>query len=352
MNLIESNNISYNSFRQNYNYGIGLLKVYLAFTVVISHCCIRETVKNKFIFFIFVKERRIHVPSFFIMAFYFMNNNFVLIDYRKLFIRLERLIIPYFGWPIIIYILNNLILHQIIKNNNLYSFKDLINQLLWGNIFIIQFWFQWDLIMITIFFYLFIFIFEKYHLFGFQLLAIFAYFLQYSEYNLKFYLILKPENKECLGRIAEVFPFCVTGYSLSSLKVIDFLNYHKIKTLIFSSTIFSLMEIYSIFSEIKGISYFGIDKNLKAITLIFIFEIISPYKISNKYIKRFLRNLTNYTGGVFYLHYTVYLIFKNFIKPIERCTFLGCVIVYFLCYLLCLIGVKISRKSKIKNLFI
>ena len=57
---------------KKYNYGLGFLKVYLSLTVVISHCCKRETTKNKFIFLIFVKKRKIHVPAFFyfIILFY------------------------------------------------------------------------------------------------------------------------------------------------------------------------------------------------------------------------------------------------------------------------------------------
>jgi len=327
MNLINAKNGSYIPLIKKYNYGIGLLKVYLAFTVIISHCCKRESVKNKYIFVIFVKSRRIHVPSFFI------------------------LIIPYVGWPIIIYILNNGVLQRITKNNKLYSIEDLKNQLLWGNIFIIQFWFQWNLIMITIILFILIFILKNNYIFYLQLLAFFAYFLQYSGYNMKFYKILRAENRQTLGRIAEIFPFTITGLYLGSLNIFDLLNIHKIKTLIFSSLIFCFLEIYSVFSIIKGISYSGVDKNIRAISLIFIFSLFSSEQITNKKIKIFLRHISNYTGGIFFLHYTVYIYFKKFIKLIESGTFLGCIIIYLICYLLCFIGAKFSGKTKFKYLF-
>ena len=32
--------------RKKYNYGFGLLKVYLSLTVIISHCCKREATKK------------------------------------------------------------------------------------------------------------------------------------------------------------------------------------------------------------------------------------------------------------------------------------------------------------------
>ena len=337
--------------RKKYNYGFGLLKVYLSLTVIISHCCKRETTKNKFIFLIFVKSRRIHVPAFFILSFYFMYENLIAIKFRKILGRLERLFIPYLGWPIVIYILHNNLFYKFIKNNRKYSIVNLKNQLLWGNIYISQFWFQWDLIMITILFYVIIFIFKKYNLLFLQLLALFSYFLQYSGYNLRFYRTLKPENKECLGRLAESFPNTVTGFSFASLKVFDILNNYKIKTLIFSSLTFILLEKYSLFPKINGISYSGIDKNIRAISLILIFLLFPSDKITNTKVKRVLREFTNYTAGIFYLHNTVFLYFRNFIEPIKSGTFFGCVIIYIIAYLFCFIGSKIAGKSKFKNLF-
>jgi len=298
-----------------------------------------------------VKNRKIHVPSFFIMSFYFMYNNSVTNNSRKLLIRLERLIIPYLGWPIIIYILNNGMFHIIFKNIELYSIGNLINQLLWGNIFIIQFWFQWDLIMITLMFSIFIFIFKNNYLFYLQLLVFFAYFLQYSGYNMKLYKALSSEKKECLGRIAEVFPFTVTGFYLGSINIFCLLNTHKIKTLIFSTLIFCFIENYSVFSIIEGVSYFGIDKNIKAISVIFIFSLFPSDKITSKKIKIFLRHISNYTGGIFFLHYTIYIYLKNFCNLIKNGSFFGCIFIYLICYLLCLIGTKISGKSRFRYLF-
>jgi hypothetical protein len=280
-----------------------------------------------------------------------MHDHFISLKIKTFLKRLERLIIPYLGWPIIIYVLNNGIFNRLIKNNNKYSIKDFKNQILWGNKFIIQFWFQWDLIMITIIFYAFIFIFKKYHLFCLQLLAIFAYFLQYSGYNFRFYKTLKPENKECLGRFAEAIPYTVTGFSFASLKVFDILNAYKIKTLIFSVLTLVFLEKYSIFSEIKGVRYFGFNIYIKTISLIFIFLMFPSDKITNSKTKKFLRQITNYTPGIFYLHYTVFVYLKKFIESINNGTFFGCVIIYIISYFFCFIGTKISGKSKLKNLF-
>ena len=80
-----------------------------------------------------------------------MHDHFISLKIKIFLKRLERLIIPYLGWPIIIYALNNGIFNRLIKNIGKYPIKELKNQLLWGNRFIIQFWFQWDLIILISF---------------------------------------------------------------------------------------------------------------------------------------------------------------------------------------------------------
>jgi len=88
--------------KNKYNFGLGLLKCILAFSVIRSHCFNYKSTKNKIILFLFNK-RRVHVPSFFIMSFYFLYKDLILLEFNLFVIRLERLIIPYIGWPIIVF---------------------------------------------------------------------------------------------------------------------------------------------------------------------------------------------------------------------------------------------------------
>ena len=115
--------------------------------------------------------------------------------------------IPYIYWPIIIYFLNNNILHVFFGSIKKITFDRLKIQLLWAYNLTGQLWFQWVLIISTIIFFIVLFIFRKYSLFILQLLLIFGYFLQYSGYNVKFFSSVTPEKRDCLGRIAESFPF-------------------------------------------------------------------------------------------------------------------------------------------------
>ena len=152
--------------------------------------------------------------------------------------------IPYLGWLIIIFPLNNLILANLFKLNKKYSFKVLKMQLLVGNTYMILYWFQEVLIFTTLLFFILIFIFKKYHLFIFQLLGIAAYVSQYSKYNLRLYNKFK---RESIGRFSELLPFASTGFTLGTFKILDFLNKQIIKTINFSLLIYDLVEIFDVF---------------------------------------------------------------------------------------------------------
>ena len=345
-NLNKSKNISIQKY---YNYGLAILKVILALDVIVSHNFNKDSTKNKFLLFI-LRRRRLHVPSFFIMSFYFMYNDLIKLDKKKIKNRLERLVIPYIGWAIIIWILNNLLkfFFKIIYHTEL---NHLINQILWGNIYIIQFWFQWNLIFITILFIIIIVYIRNNYKFIFLLLTIFSYILQYSGYNKKFYKFLSSEKKKCLSRLAVMMPYAVTGFILSFFKIINILKKNVINVFILSLTMFIFLGNYSVFLHLDDIPYSGIEYNIRSIYLISIFSIIPFEKISNKLIINILKYITNYTAGIFYLHWSIIIYLRNFVEPVKRQTFLGCIIIYFICYIISFIGIYILGKTKFKYLF-
>lgn len=335
---------------KKFNFGFGILKVILALDVVRQHCFNPKTTKNKIILLYFA-NRLVHVPSFFILSFYFSHKELILTNFNLLYKRLQRLLIPYIGWPLIIYFLNNFLLQKIFISIKYIPFKNLKNQILWSFNFTGQLWFLWDLIAMTILFFTIILIFRKYHLFILQLLAIFAYVLQYSGYNMKFYYFLNIDKRECLGRLMEIAPYASMGFSLASFKVIDYIQKSKIKTFIFSILIFNLVEKYNVFTNIKGITYQGILLNVRSVCLIFIFSFFPSEKIKNTKVIYILKYFTNYTAIVFYLHITVFKYFRGFIEPINNRTFLGCIYIYLICYSISFLFMKIFGKTILRNLF-
>lgn len=348
--MIKLNLHSNPEIKNKYNMGLGLLKVILALDVIISHNFNRNSTNNK-ILLLYLKRRRVHVPSFFIMSFYFTHKDLVCLNINKIKKRFERLIIPYVFWTLIIWLLNNLI-KLIFKGIEIpCSIKDLKNQLLWGNIFIIQFWFLWDIIIINLIFIIIIFLFKDNNLFYFQLLGILAYILQYSGINRKLYLYLSFEKRECLSRLSEMIPYSVTGYTLAFFKVFEKLQKNKFKVFFLSLIIFIIIDKYEIFSKIEGVAYSGIKLNAHSICLIFLFSVFPQEKIKNKVIINFLLNISKYTAGVFYLHWSIICYLRNCILAIQEGSFIGCIIVYLIAYMICFIGIKINDKNIFKYLF-
>ena len=210
--------------KKNYNYGLGILKVLFALSVIRSHFFNEKSTKNKILLFFIYRFKTIHVPSFFIMSFYFLHKELILINFKLFIKRLERLLIPYLGWPIIMYFLNNYIITKLFNIKVKYTFEDLKIQLLWGYNYFRQFWFLWDLIFMTITFYILMFIFQKKHLFFIQLFGFFGYILQYSGKNFIFYKSLGVDKNGTLGRLCEMAPFASTGFTLASLNIINILQ--------------------------------------------------------------------------------------------------------------------------------
>ena len=83
---------------------------------------------------------------------------------------------------------------------------------------------------------------------------------------------------------------------------------------------------------------------------LFIIFLILPFdNINSEKIKFIIKNITNFTGGVYYLHRKIKLIIMSLL--IKR-TIFSCVIIYIICYFICSIGIKIFGKTKLKYLFI
>ena len=334
--------------KKNINYGLAVLKSILAFYVIRSHCLPRNSTKNAILFYILVKRRNIHVPSFFIMSFFFNYKCFISNDTKRKVNRFERIIIPYIFWPFIIFPLN-FVFGKFFKLKLEYSIKKLIFQLILGRGIINPLWFQLDLILTTFLFYVIIYIFQYSYLYVLQLIMIISYILQYSEYNLHAFAHSISELKYSLGREIMMIPLAVTGFILGSSNAIYYIKEYRIKTTISALIIFISVDYFNIFSDIG--EYNGIKLNVLSICLIFIFSLFPFENIKNEYIKKFFDYITRYTAGIFYLHIEVYYILNNFIISIKKQTVQGLLIIYIITYSICHFGILVFGKTKAKHLF-
>ena len=93
-------------------------------------------------------------------------------------------------------------------------------------------------------------LFRKKYLFIINLLLIFSYYLQYSEYNKK--IIPYFRNIEGLKRENELLPFAVVGFTLKALNVLKILENYKFNSFIMCILIYNFTIDNEIFRNILG----------------------------------------------------------------------------------------------------
>ena len=97
--------------KSNFHFGLALLRPFLSFLVIISHCYNSGYADGIWkIAFIKNEGCYFHVRTFFILSLYFSYNTLVSSRIMKKIERLERLLIPYFIWPLIIFFFNKWII--------------------------------------------------------------------------------------------------------------------------------------------------------------------------------------------------------------------------------------------------
>jgi len=285
------------------------------------------------------------------MSFSFFAHHLFSLNFKILIKRLVRLLIPYILFPLIFYRLNRY-MNIKYKKNFPDSKEDLKLQLLQGNKFMHPLWFQLDLMVITIMFFIMIFIFRKYSMFFFQILFLLIYALEYSRYDFSNYFekYLK-KDKGLFFFFIDSIPFSISGLILGYYNVLYILQKHKIQTFVLSFLLYKLIADYKIFIIINRIAYPGINLNIQSICLIFIFSLFPSYLINNLNVKKFLNIITNFTGGIYYLHVPIHIYFKDYSNDIKKGTFIGMIQEYLICYFICFIGMTIFGKTPLRYMF-
>ena len=81
--------------KKKFNIGFAILRIYLSFLVVTTHCFEPDATTRKKIVMRIIRNA-VHVPNFYLMSFYFCYNLFKSKNIRKIKIRLKRLLIIFF----------------------------------------------------------------------------------------------------------------------------------------------------------------------------------------------------------------------------------------------------------------
>ena len=339
MNVMKKNK----TMKKPINLGLSILRMVLAFLVVIVHLKVDNRKLMKIIY-----KKNFHVPTFMIMSFYFFSNNLFSRNINNMKTRFIRLLIPYIIWPLIkIFFINILFVSK--KIVKLYIIKKILLQIIFGREIHAVFWYLHNLIIITILFEIISFLFKKHLFLAYLYFSIIAYLLQYTEINYYYFVKYKVIIAYSLGHISEMIPIALSGITLGKLKIIEKLKNFKYNSILICILILYIILIKDIFIKPKGFQYQGINLNVEAIVFFILFANIPI--INNKIIKCILINLTNYTGGIYYLHTFVNTILQNKLSLFKKKTLLRIILNYWICYIICFLGIKLFNKYKLKYLF-
>jgi hypothetical protein len=145
-----------------------------------------------------------------------------------------------------------------------------------------------------------------------------SFFSDYNKFPVHF--SIKP--------LSNSFIYATTGFYLASLEILNKFRVYRIKLLLFLFLLLlCIIKCYSLINIKFGFLY-NILIDIVGIWLILFFSLLPFDKIGNFFIKAFFIHITNFTGGIYYLHPEVSLIFKNVLISIEYGTFKGCILIY------------------------
>ena len=328
------------------NYGLALLKMFMAFEVVLCHCwniaCGNLPIYQK----IFAGLEGIAVPVFMFLSFYFLERTFLNCTSENIKKRLFRVSYPQFGWAFIYFFVYGSLKFLFNKFQTL-KISDLFLQILFGHTINTSMWFQFVLIVLTVIFFLvFYFWKEKNGILIIHILLLVSFLIQYTGLNSYAFSNLPSSLKYPLGRFFPMVPYAVIGFDFAYFSIFEKMKENRIYWLIlfFLSTIFLLK--FKIINEAPGDGFYSSNNAILTALCISGFAYLLPFEKINEKCLRLIEFISKYTLGIYCMHRLV----NKFACQIfvhmgfEESSFLGCILVYIICFMISLLVSKIPSK--------
>ena len=325
------------------NLGIQVLRALLCFWVVIIHCSIVKKEHEKYLY------KNFHVPTFFFLSFYFYYPIISTKNIGKIFSRFERLLLPYIFWPLVklIFIIKN-IFEKI-------QLKNVLIQLLIGSPIHGIFWFQFNLIFVSLIFAIILFAFNKDRIKIMLFIELFCYHLHLSGFIYHILINYTRYFRNNIGSLMELIPLGVNGSILNSINFLIIVKRFTIFYKIFLFYILFILFRYDIFMIKRGFRYSNVSLNIISSFIIFFsFGTISFEKIKEKnYIIMIIQYITQFTGGIYYTHSIVRgFLQKYHIFSVIKGKYSYALIIYVICFFICFLGKNLFKNYKLKYLFL
>lgn len=323
----------------NYNYGLAILKVLMAFEVILCHywSC-NDTVNVPVYLKCFEELRLLAVPSFMIISFYFFMSSVITRDLSVFEKRIKKLLIPYIGWGVIYfmcYTLASIIFNIKITN----GISDLGWQLLFGSSRNLDppLWFQADLVFITVLIWIiFYFVTTETAFMIMFLLSVGSLYMQYSGINYMLFGNWEYETRYTCGRVFEMIPYAYIGMMFSYYRIESKLLSVKRYVFIANLSLFMLLWKFPIFSTLEmQFAYAGVSPICMTVLIVVTAMVISFEIVPSKVLEA-VKWLSKYTLGVFCIHYGVGRGITMLLTKMEyrTNTFTHCIIIWIICYVI------------------
>lgn len=331
--------------KKNIYLGIQILRMIFSFNIVVDHC-LNIIYQNKIIYFFCIMGIKYYVPTFFFISFYFSYKTFSSRNIIKLKERLLRISVPYIIWPCIMWMKYNFV-NRIKDLEDTNKYKYLLYQLIIGKPFHPVFWFQFCLLFWSILIIILLLSFK--HIYNFIMLFILIIILYLNRFGLINLLFknYKPIISRSIKELFKTILYIMSGYFFGSIEILEKSFVVKIKIII-------LLFIFVFLFKYPKYEYN--NENIVIQFIVIIIFIASSFiiqdLIKNKFILSYIKHLTNFTGGIYYLHWDMkYRTLAN-ISSIKKGTFISCLVIYLICYFFCFFNYKIFKKTIFKYLFI
>ena len=334
--------------QKDINIGIQILRMIYCFLVVVVHFGKADRALYNFSW-VYID---FYVTSFFLISFYFSYNTFSSRYIVKIKERFLRLLFPYILWPILIYIRHNFdnIKQGRITENILKRFY--IQYLLGNNIHgILWFLFNFNLILITLFICIIIFMFKDYHMYALYVVFILVTIYNYTKFHNEFMNSFhRSPIQHSLEIINETIIFSITGCILASFDLLNCLIKLNKYIFIFFTPIFYIVKWHQEVFDL--LPRFNVVFNDFFISSIFIFFGTLPFHLcKDSFINKIINIISRHTGGIYYLHTECYDILINRYNLWSHGTFGCCMFVYFATYIFCDIMTRIFKNWRLRYLF-
>ena len=334
-----------NKNKKIYN-GIELLRFLFCLWIVIIHCSDIKIRHKKYL------ERGFHVPTFFVISFYFFYPQLRDRIITKIITRFERLLYPYILWPIIILILNNVLLtfFKIGEFDTKISLHDFYIQIILGARYHVIFWFQFNIIFISLILSIISFICKDNTIEVIEFLSVICLYLHFSRINYNIFISFKKIYQITLGCLIELSPLAIIGCLLSSINLLVKIQiYSHLYYFILFLLIIFLFK-YNIFIFYSGFMYPNIFLNIFASITLFI--CFGSLNIKQIIIAKLIVFTTKFTGGIYCIHSIFRCYFQKYLPLFYDKSYYCSFLIYIICYITCYIGTKLFQNYKLKYLFI